>query len=157
MPPSTQVLPLRRVGMAMGSLIAVSCGGDTELTPRPDMRARAYFAAAQGQAVVDATPWRSPSQRYIAHSDSTGWAEERITITDTQTGRVIPIVTIRESDPGSGRSHRIAWTADGGALLIAGTGALRGTQSTSLCLVYRIAEADLLSAAPCTPATGAGS
>jgi hypothetical protein len=124
MPQSTWALPLRRVGLAMGCLIPVSCDADTELTPRPDIRARAYFVAAPGQAVVDATQWPSPSQRYTARSDSTDWAEERITITDTQTGRVIPIVTIRESDPGSGRSHRIAWTADGGALLIAGTGAL---------------------------------
>ena len=154
---SARSFPLQRVVTTMGSMFALACISETELTPRPDLRARAYFAFAPAQTVFDASQWSSPNHRYVAHSDSTGWAEERITVTDTQTGRVIPIVTIRESDPGSGRSHHIAWTADGAALLIAGSGALKGAQPKALCLVYRLAEADLLSAAPCRSAIGAGS
>ena len=145
-----------RVLTAIGSIVAVSCSSDLELTPRPDPIARAYFDAVAPQHELDALQWPSPNRRFVAHSDSTGWAEERITVTDTRSGRVIPIVTIRETDPGSGRSHHLAWTADGAALRIAGSGALRRTRPTSLCLVYRLEEADLLSAVPCPATPGAG-
>lgn len=139
---------------AIGSLFALACRADTDLTPRLDVQARAYFAGGVAQTAANASQWASPGHRYVAHSHSTGSAEERITVTDLQRGRVVPIVTIRESDPGSGRSHQISWTADGAALLISGSGALEGRPATLLCLVYRIAEDDLLSAAPCPAATG---
>jgi hypothetical protein len=140
----------RRVvgGAIIATLLAMACG-DTARTPREDPRARAYFEATPAPAIIDGRQWPSPTRRYIARSDSTAWAEERVSIVDTQTGRVVPIVTIRESDPGSGRSHTVAWTADGTALLIRGRGEVRGARSRALCLVYRVAEADLLSAPTC--------
>ena len=153
---SVQSFPVPRMLTAIGSMFVVACSSDIELTPRPDPLARVYFAAVALPSSLNASQWPSPNRRYVARSDSTAWAEERITVTDTQSGRVVPIVTIRETDPGSGRSHQIAWTADGSALMIAGSGSLRGARPTSLCLVYRLVEADLLSAVPCRTTSAAG-
>src|SRR5262249_6687834 len=41
-----------------------------------------------------------------------------INLFDPRTGAVRPIISIRESDPGSGASHRYAWSADSRALFI---------------------------------------
>jgi hypothetical protein len=123
---------------------------DTDLFPREDPSARSFFDAERAPAAYDSRQWPSPSGRFVARSDSTDWAEERVSIVDSQTERVVPIVTIRESDPGSGRSHTVEWTADGTALLITGTGVVHGRPSAPLCLVYRVAERDLLSVPTCS-------
>jgi hypothetical protein len=134
--------------VAATALLLLACG-DPELVPRTDARAGAYFARERAPATLDARQWPSPDRRYVAQSDSVGWAEERVSISEGQTGRVTPIVRIREADPGSGRSHTVTWTANGTALLIMGSGEVHGVRSAPVCLVYRVAEADLLSATNC--------
>jgi hypothetical protein len=62
------------------------------------------------------------------------------------------IISIREHDPESGRSHRYSWSADSRVLFIYGWGPLRQNRSPgALCLAYLAAEKKLYQLRGCRP------
>ena len=128
----------------------VGCDTVADLPRRTDDSALTYLAATppdsmhfSGGTVV------SPTARLSARIDSTGESESRVVLLRAGEDRAQPIVTIGEADPGSGISYRYAWTADGAALLIWGSGTLSGQPPRELCLVYRVKEGDLIEPREC--------
>jgi hypothetical protein len=120
-----------------------------ERTPRVDEDAMTDLASIMSVPQSSRRPLASPDGHYLARSDSVGEVQELITVTDIRTGRTARVITIREADPYSGRSHGLAWSRVSGALLILGSGSLGGKDPIPLCLVYRMAADDLLRPAQC--------
>lgn len=141
-----------RGGVLLAALAVLACAGRRDLTPRMDAAALTYLSSAPpDSAFVSFGIARSPDGQLFARSDSTGEHERRVVVIRVAQRDSIPVITIREADPWSGISHRYAWTTDGTALLIRGSGAVTGRESRVLCLVYRVAEGDLLEPDACPP------
>jgi hypothetical protein len=63
--------------------------------------------------------------------------------------RVHAIVSVRESDPGSGLSYRVGWTRDSKAVIVTGHGALPLGRTGRVCLVYELEPERLLRIQDC--------
>jgi hypothetical protein len=146
--------------IALGALVAVAVAAALCLdreprhvwrVPRVDSPDASYVAE------VRALPWNGAVSvsdtlgRYVGYSTSRNDHDgyHTLTVLDALTGAVRRVVTIRESDPGSGRSHWLGWSADGRALLVGGRGSLDGETSASLCLIYLPASDELYRPAAC--------
>lgn len=62
----------------------------------------------------------SPDRRYLALTREARRAYHTVLVWDERTRTLHPVVWIQEGDPGSGASHQYRWSADSGALIIAG-------------------------------------
>ena len=83
----------------------------------------------------------SPDGRYVAFSRDARRYYHTVFVWDERTRALHPVVSIQEGDPGSGTSHEYRWTADSGALVLTGWGALpfRETENP-LLYVYVVGE-----------------
>jgi hypothetical protein len=82
----------------------------------------------------------SPDGRHLAFSRDAAWAYRTLSVWNEQDRRLRAVVSIREADPGSGRSHDYGWSRDSRALLISGRGALPLRRVVSVAYVYVPAE-----------------
>jgi len=122
--------------------------------PVLDPRAAAYMREfTQRPKRTPSTPKFSPDSRWIVVDSAFRESYLTIRVFDAQTRGVLPVVTIREADPGSGRSVRMGWSSDSRALIIRGAGALWRQENRTLCLVYLPIERELLSDASCEATT----
>jgi hypothetical protein len=83
----------------------------------------------------------SPNGRYLALTREARRAYHTVFVWDERARTLHPVVSIQEGDPGSGASHKYRWSADSGALIIAGWGALplRGVENP-LSYVYVVSD-----------------
>lgn len=146
--------------IALGALVVVAVAGASRFGREPDHVWRVPRTDSPGAsyvAEVRALPWNGAISvsdslgRYVGYStrrnDHDGY--HTLTVLDAATGVVRRVITIRESDPGSGRSHWLGWSSDERALLIGGHGSLDGERSASLCLIYLPASDELYRPAAC--------
>lgn len=151
------------LGLAMAPL------GLTRREARVDARAEPYAEELRAQAGDGGTVALSPDGRYVAFSPRVVSSFARyawytltteyppyvfspyhtVSVLDAGSRDVRSIVTILESDPYSGTSHRVRWPADGRAILIGGRGSLGGAVSAELCLVYLVDADELIRPAWC--------
>jgi hypothetical protein len=110
---------------------------------------------------------RSPDGRHVAVTTSWGGVFEytflglvvdrpfyhTVAVWDEKRHSLIPVVSIKESDPASGIAHRYAWSRDSEALLIHGSGSLPEDYATAmeLCEVYLPAKDQLFRIKDCPP------
>lgn len=140
--------------LATGAL-AATLAACSDRAPRPDARARAYLADTGVVTQAERRRALSPDGRYVMVQDSMDYATIAITVTRRATGRAVHVVRIGEADPGSGASHRVAWSRDGAVLLIWGYGTLARREPVRLCLAYRMADEALWSDPGCEAGTDA--
>ncbi len=83
----------------------------------------------------------SPDGRYLALTRDARRSYHTVSVWDERTRTLKPVVSIQEGDPGSGASHQYRWSADSGALIIGGWGALplHGVENP-LSYVYVVKE-----------------
>jgi hypothetical protein len=96
-------------------------------------------------------PFRSPDRRYVAVTTSSERPVARllglvwdapwyhtVTVVEESTGRAVPVVSIKEAEPGSGAGHHYRWSKDSAALLMFGVGGLPENYNdvVAICLVY---------------------
>jgi hypothetical protein len=90
----------------------------------------------------------SPDSRYLAFTREAVRAYHTLYVWNEQDRVLRSVVSVREGDPGSGRSHDYRWSRDSKALLISGWGALPlHDPERSLAYVYVVAE-DILYKVP---------
>lgn len=127
---------IRTARSARASVLVIAvlaCTGRPDLELRTDSAALLYLQSAPPEsAFVAVGVRRSPDGQLSVRSDSAGEFDRRLTVTRQGAAAPIPVITIREADPGSGISYGYAWTRDGRALLIRGTGSIDGGQVRAL-------------------------
>lgn len=138
-----------RFAVALG----LAACGPRDLTPRVDSVALQYLADTMPPAAWTIAAIRSPDQRYLAWNDQVDNGLLRLKVSDLTMHDTTVVITIGESDPGSGASHAMRWTADGRAVLVVGSGRLDKRPAARVCFVYRVQERDLLTPPSC-PADG---
>lgn len=131
------------------AVFALASACTSERRAVPDARAAVLLRDSADSRTSLRWPLPSPDGRYIVSSESVDYAEWRGNVIRVQTGDTLPLLTLREADPGSGYSHRMSWSRDGTALLIHGQRGLPDRRSEPLCLAYLVVEDTLLSAEPC--------
>lgn len=76
-----------------------------------------------------------------------------VSVWDEREGEAVPVVSIEDHDPGSGRAFRYAWSGDDKALLIYGYGRVadggNAEKTTRICMVYMVEEDQLFRILPC--------
>jgi hypothetical protein len=87
--------------------------------PTPQAAPREFSDPAPGSYYVP-----SPSGRYLALSREAASSYHTIHVWDEHEHRLRAVVSVQESDPGSGSAHDYRWSRDSRALLISGSGAL---------------------------------
>jgi hypothetical protein len=113
--------------------------------------ADAYFSELSAVPASELTDvWSSPDARYVASNVMVAETYHTVGVRARSGGSTVQVVSIREADPHSGRSHYVRWSAGSRALLVGGGGSLYGRHSKRLCLVYVIDDDALLEAKPCS-------
>ncbi len=93
---------------------------------------------ARGESHQDPRPERcSPDGSHVAYALEVGGAYHTLYISGRNDDDEIPIISVQESDPGSGRSFSFRWTSDSKGLLVHGSGPVRGTDR-ELPLVFSV-------------------
>lgn len=140
--------------IALGALVAIAVAGALRFSgepahvwrvPRVDSPRASHVTEPRALRWRGAISVSDPLGRYVGYStrqnDHDGYHTR--TVLDAATGGVRRVIALREADPGSGRSHWLAWSSDGRALLVAGHGSLDGERSAPLCLIHVPASDDL--------------
>ncbi len=99
----------------------------------------AYGAEACESRVATATPENPHQGWFTVLTRDASRAFHSTYLWDQRYGSLMHVVSVQESDPGSGRSDAVHWSRDGRALLITGSGRLPLQRSTGpLALAYVI-------------------
>ena len=118
--------------------------------PRVDESAARYLAEfTRSPHDTKARPRYSPDGRWLVSDTLVRDSYYTIRVFDLQTRGLLPVVTIREADPGSGRSFRRGWSSDSRALIIRGTGAFWRGENQAICLVFLPFDRQLINDASC--------
>jgi hypothetical protein len=98
----------------------------------------------------------SPDQSLLAVTTDAAGYYRTVNVWSERSRRLTPVVSIKDSDPESGRAYRYAWSQDSAALLVYGSGGLATAEDSSprelpkLCLVYQVERDELFLIDPCT-------
>lgn len=116
---------------------------------------RAKDAPAPERAWSDPAPGTdyvgSPDSRYLAFTRGAARSYHTIYVWNERDQALRSVVSVREGDPGSGRSHDYRWSRDSKALLISGWGALPlHNPELTLAYVYVVAENTLYKVPACS-------
>lgn len=105
-----------------------------------------------GKLVAVTVSWETPVARLLGLVWGRPWYHN-VTVVEEGTGRTMPVVSIREPEPGSGPGHHYSWSTDSNALLIRGQGGLFENYNdvVSLCLVYLPRTNELFRLTNCPP------
>jgi hypothetical protein len=131
----------QRYGAELCERVDLYAPGQNDPPPSGSPRSATYFH-------------RSPdAQHYVYSQQSVIGSDWRIFVRGKD-GAPVHVVTLEESDPGSGISHRYMWSRDSRALLIGGAGGVRGFEVPPyyLALVYIVNERKLYRVSACRSA-----
>lgn len=119
------------------------CGPRTPDLPAPE---RTWSDPAPGSDYKG-----SPDSRFLAFTRQAVRDYHTIYVWDERDRVLRSVVSVREGDPGSGRSHHYRWSRDSKALLISGWGALPlHHPERNLAYVYVVAEDTLYKVPACS-------
>jgi hypothetical protein len=117
--------------------------------PKVASSLKPYSEELPGFHITSAPFSASADRRYLAFDTEAARSFRTINVWDSRNERLAAVVSIQESDPGSGASHAVAWSGDSRALLIFGRGRLPFETEGPLCLVYVPEAAALYRITPC--------
>ncbi len=134
--------------------------GDSASCKDPNAGAQAYEGpgwyprrSPAGDHVAIASSWGGPVSTAVLGLVMDRPFYHTVGVWDVRAARLTPVISIKEADPHSGIAHRYAWSKDGRALLVIGSGRLPDDYEAvvDLCLVYLPAANELYRLSRCPP------